>query len=98
MSDVDLFRILHKDYVNMGFLRSQPFLNPFLSITDLERPITTEQRYRFDQCRNALVIQAQDSELHKFIVKTPRSFIKNYHEGGQQPTKAVKRLNMDRHY
>ena len=95
MSDVNLFKILHQDFVNKGFLRSEPFLNPLLNISDLEKPVTAEQKHRFNQCRDALVVQAQYTELHQYIVKTPKSRKNLYPGDDKKPRKAVKRLDMD---
>ena len=97
MSGLNVIKILHEDFVNNVFLRSEHFLNPFINISDLEKPITAEQKHHFNQCRAALVIQAQHTELHEYIARTPKYRKHLYIGDDENPTKAVKHLNMD-HY
>ena len=96
MSDLNLFKILHQDFENKGFLRCEPFINPMLCISDLQKPVTSEQKHRFNQCRDAIVDQAQYTDLHKYICRTPKSKKNLYAGYDNKPKKAVKRLDMDR--
>ena len=60
MSDLNLFEILYNDFENKGYLRCEHFLNP-MSISDLEDPVTSEQKRLFNRCRDAIVEQAKST-------------------------------------
>ena len=97
MSDLNLFEILYSDFENKGYLRCEPFLNPMLSISDLEDPVTSEQKRLFNKCREAIVDQTHFTELYKHICRTPepqRNRCTGY-SSKKQPKKAVKCLVLD---
>ena len=96
MSDLNLFEILYQDFENKGFLRCEPFINPMLCISDLDKPVTSEQKHLFNKCRDVIVDQAQYTDLYKYIYRTPKSKKNLYAGYKNQPKKAVKRLVMDR--